>query len=120
MDGDVMDGNTGNDPPLASWRAGAAALAITPTEPMWLAGWAARRQPAAGKAMDLHVKALALEEAAGERVVITTADLIAIPATLASAVAKRIQLRRNLSRARLLFNASHTHSGPELRPDKVP
>ena len=43
----------------AAWKAGTAAVAITPAEPMWLAGWAARRKPAAAKAMELFAKALA-------------------------------------------------------------
>ena len=102
------------------WKAGAAATVITPTEAMWLAGWAARRRPAAGKAMDLFAKAVAFEDATGERAVIVTADLIAIPRELAAAVAANIWRRRNIARERLLFNASHTHTGPEVRPDKVP
>jgi neutral ceramidase len=104
----------------AVWKAGAASIAITPTEPMWLAGWAARREPASGKATELFAKALALEDTAGARAVIVTADLIAIPRTLADAVAARVQLRHGLPRERTLFNASHTHTGPEVRPDKVP
>jgi neutral ceramidase len=111
MDGDVSE-------PL--WKAGAASVKITPTEPMWLAGWAARRQPASSAAMDLFVKALAVEDWRGERLVIVTADLIAIPRALAEAVARQALNRWSLSRDRLLFNASHTHSGPEVRPDKVP
>ena len=102
------------------WKAGVASTAITPAEPMWLAGWAARRAPATSAAQELHAKALALEDAAGERCVIVTADLIAIPRSLARAVAARVEARWHLPRARLLFNASHTHTGPELRPDKVP
>lgn len=102
------------------WRAGVAATAITPDERMWLAGWAARREPAKEKAMELWAKALALEGAAGERVVIVTADLIAIPRTLAEVVAARVLKRHGLARERILFNASHTHTGPEVRPDKVP
>ena len=103
-----------------AWKVGAAAVVITPTEPMWLAGWAARRQPAIGKAMDLFAKAVAFEDAGGARAVIITADLIAIPRTLATAVAETIGRRRKIPRERLLFNASHTHTGPEIRPDKVP
>ncbi len=103
-----------------SWKAGAASVVITPTEPMWLAGWAARRQPATRKAMDLFVKALALEDANGQRLVIVTADLIAIPRGVAMQVAAQAQARWHLPRAQLLFNASHTHTAPEVRPDKVP
>jgi hypothetical protein len=102
------------------WKAGVATVAITPREPMWLAGWAARRQPAARAAMDLLAKAIAFEDAAGERVVIVTADLIAIPRSLANAVVARVQPKWKLARERVLFNASHTHTGPEVRPDKVP
>src|SRR5437868_2497844 len=102
--------------PARTWQAGAASVAITPREPMWLAGWAARREPAARASMDLHAKALALEDAHGERVVIVTADLIALPRALTDAVAVRV----SLSRERILFNASHTHTAPEVRPDKVP
>ena len=102
------------------WKAGTAATAITPTEPMWLAGWAARRQPAARSALDLFAKALALEDAAGARLVIVTADLIAIPRTLAESVAEHVQRQWQLPREQILFNASHTHTGPEIRPDKVP
>jgi hypothetical protein len=102
------------------WKAGAAASTITPTEPMWLAGWAARREPANGAAMDLFAKALALEDSDGQRAVIVTADLIAIPRDLASRVAETVRSRWQLPRECLLFNASHTHTGPEIRPDKVP
>lgn len=115
MDGDV----TGNMKEL-NWKAGVAAKAITPAEPMWLAGWAARREPAKGKAMDLFAKALAFEDAEGQRAVIVTVDLIAIPRTLAASVAAKVHAQCRLPRERLLFNASHTHTGPEVRPDKVP
>lgn len=102
------------------WKAGAAAVDITPKEPMWLAGWAARRAPASRTALELRAKALALEDVHGGRVVIVTADLIAIPREIAEAVASRVQQHGGLPRERLLFNASHTHTGPEIRPDKVP
>ncbi len=104
----------------AGWKAAAAAIPITPTEPMWLAGWAARRSPATGKAMDLFAKALALEDSAGARLVIVTADLIALPRGSATAIAARVQQRWSLPRENILFNASHTHTAPEVRPDKVP
>jgi hypothetical protein len=103
-----------------AWKAGVATIAITPREPMWLAGWAARREPATRAAMDLFAKALVFEDAKGERAVIVTADLIAIPRVLANGVVARLQQRWDLPRARFLFNASHTHTGPEIRPDKVP
>ncbi len=112
MDGDVMQ--------PSPWKAGVAVTVITPAEPMWLAGWAARRQPALDKAGELFCKALALEGNDGQRVVIVTMDLIAVPREFALAVAAKVQAISNLPRECLLFNASHTHTGPEVRPDKIP
>ncbi|HWF17902.1 MAG TPA: hypothetical protein VG754_01460, partial [Verrucomicrobiae bacterium] len=102
------------------WKAAAVSVVITPSEPMWLAGWAARREPASGKAGELFCKALALEDPDGSRVVAVTMDLIAIPRDFAQSVAVEIKKKWNLSRERLFFNSSHTHNGPEIRPDKVP
>ena len=104
----------------SQWKAGVATVAITPAETMWLAGWAARREQAAGKAQDLFAKAIALEDVNGRHIVVLTADLIAIPRALAAAVSARIWSRCGLPRESILFNASHTHCGPEIRPDKVP
>jgi hypothetical protein len=87
---------------------------------MWLAGWAARREPATGKAAELFTKALVLQDAQGGRALIITADLIAVPREVAQQVSAQLQTRRGIPRDRILFNASHTHTGPEVRPDKVP
>lgn len=86
---------------------------------MWLAGWAARREPGQVVASDLHVRVLALEDARCERFVFITVDLIAVPGSLATNVAAKVWAKWGISRERLLFNASHTHTGPEIRPDKV-
>jgi neutral ceramidase len=43
----------------AEWKAAAAKAVITPTEPMYLAGFANREVPAEGTAMELHAKSLA-------------------------------------------------------------
>jgi hypothetical protein len=103
-----------------NWKAGVAATAITPAEPMWLAGWAARREPATGRSTELFAKALALQDAEGSSVLIITADLIAIPREVAQQVSAQLQAGWGIPRERILLNASHTHTGPEVRPDKVP
>src|SRR5881394_2465390 len=102
------------------WRASVASCLITPSQPMWLAGWAARREPAGGTASELYARALALEDAGGERLVIVTVDLIAFPGWLADRVISKVVTRTGLRREQVLFNASHTHTGPEVRADKVP
>jgi hypothetical protein len=45
------------------WRAGVAAVDITPEGSIWLAGYAARRKPSESVAQPIHAKALALEPA---------------------------------------------------------
>jgi neutral ceramidase len=98
-----------------AWKAGVATVVITPEQPMWMAGYAARNRPSEGKVHDLHGKALAMEDARGARLVIVTADLIGFPRELRDQLEKEVAERYKLSRESLLLNASHTHSGPELR-----
>ena len=43
----------------AGWKAGTGRVAITPKEPMWMAGYAARTKPSEGAVHDLWAKALA-------------------------------------------------------------
>jgi len=66
------------------WKAGLARVVITPEEPMWMGGYAARTKPSEGKIHDLYAKALAVEEtlvATVERVAQkTAADPAARPA----------------------------------------
>ena len=101
--------------PTPVWKAGAASVKITPETLMWMAGFAGRNKPADGVTVDLFAKALAIEDGQGERVVLVTLDLIGVPRTLRQNVAARAQKELGLLPARLLLNASHTHSGPELR-----
>lgn len=97
------------------WKAAAAKTIITPTEPMYLAGFANREVPADGTAMELHAKALALQDAQGERFVMVTLDLVEVTVQLRDAVAEAVKARFGLPEKALLLNCSHTHCGPELR-----
>ena len=102
------------------WKAGAAQAKITPEGPMWMAGYAARNKPSEGVAQDLFAKALALEDAAGNRVVMLTMDLIGIPRALRKSLEARARQELKLPPQNLLLNASHTHCGPEFRVQGVP
>ena len=97
------------------WKAGIATVVITPEQPMWMAGYAARNRPSEGKIHDLNAKALALEDAGGTRMVLVTVDLIGIPREFRDRMVKEVGERYKLAASGLLVNASHTHSGPELR-----
>lgn len=98
----------------AVWKAGVASTVITPEEPMWMGGYAARDRPAEGKLQDLWAKALALEDASGKQAVLVTMDLIGIPKNLSERIRDHLETRFGLSRAQVILNSSHTHSGPVL------
>jgi len=97
-------------------RVGLARVCITPEKPLWLHGYAgkARFRPFEGKLNDLFAKALALEDARGERAVLITVDLCVLRAAEAKALFGRLTERTGLQRRQLLVNFSHTHSGPIL------
>jgi neutral ceramidase len=103
------------EPKPGEWKAGIAVQKITPEQSMWMAGYANRTKPAEGKLIDLHVKALALEDPHGGRLVLMTSDLVGIPRSLSEPVAAEVQKRTGLPRERLMLTVSHTHCGPHLR-----
>ncbi|UCD53011.1 MAG: neutral/alkaline non-lysosomal ceramidase N-terminal domain-containing protein, partial [Phycisphaerales bacterium] len=99
----------------APWQAGVATAVITPEEPMWMAGYAARTKPAEGKVHDLNAKALVLADAQGNRLAIVTLDLLGIDRAMRDWIEERLEQRYNIAPRNLLINASHTHSGPVIR-----
>lgn len=95
-----------------TWHAGVAAVDITPEDSLWMAGFAARTVPAQGVALPLHAKALAFQAAGHPAAVLVTVDLLGLTARLTDRAAIAVKRRYGLSRADILFNASHTHCGP--------
>lgn len=98
----------------AAWRAAVRTVNITPTNSMWMAGYASRKGPGGGKTTDLFAKVLVLEAAGGQRLAIVTLDLIGVPADLRREWETRFT-QIGIPTANLLLNASHTHSGPMIR-----
>ncbi len=101
----------------AEWKAGMAPGNITPDGPIWMSGYAARTHPSDGVLQDIWVKALALEDPKGHQVVFITSDLIGFPRRMTDAVAAQAAKHYGLDRAQIVFNSSHTHSGPVVRPN---
>ncbi|MEO6284727.1 MAG: neutral/alkaline non-lysosomal ceramidase N-terminal domain-containing protein [Dyadobacter sp.] len=97
-----------------SWKAGVAKVAITPQDPMWMAGFASRTHGSDGKLHDLWAKALALEDADGKQAVMITTDLLGFPKNLSDNIRAQILAKYKLSKAQIILNSSHTHSGPVL------
>jgi hypothetical protein len=77
-----------------------------------MAGYAGRKKPAEGVALDLFAKALAIEDPRGTRVVIVTMDLISVSRALRDWLEGQVQQKYGLGRSSLLINVSHTHCGP--------
>ena len=101
----------------SSWKAGVAVADITPQQPLRMAGYASRKEPAEGTEQKLFGKAIAIEDGQGQRVVMITLDLIGVLGELRSAVAEQLQQRHDLPAHALLLNASHTHCGPAYGRD---
>ncbi|MBK7929041.1 MAG: neutral/alkaline non-lysosomal ceramidase N-terminal domain-containing protein [Bryobacterales bacterium] len=99
----------------AEYRAGSAKVDITPKELIWLSGYASRNKPAEGTLQPLYAKALAIQDKKGARVVMVTTDLIGLSRTITEAVAARLAKEHGIERGRVVFNSSHTHTGPVIR-----
>src|ERR1051326_9182646 len=92
--------------PAAGWRAGAAVADITPQEPVWLAGYAARTRPSEAVRQPIHVKALALQDETSAVSIIVTIDLVGIRREMMEPIAQRASRELHISREHILFNAS--------------
>ncbi len=79
-----------------------------------MAGYAARTHASLGTLLDLHAKALALEDESGHRAVLVTTDLLGLPRDVSEEIARRVQQKYGLKRDELFLNSSHTHSGPVI------
>lgn len=98
-----------------SWKAGVARVIITPQQPMWMAGYASRTAPSDGKLHDLWAKALALEDAQGNKSVLITSDLLGIPKGISDGIRNQLKVKYQLAKSQIIINTSHTHSGPVLQ-----
>src|SRR5689334_16966534 len=81
----------------AIWKAGVAKAVVTPETPVWLAGYGTKRPPD-GKLHDLWMKALALEDAAGRRVVLVTSDFQGVPKSMSDRVFAQLESKFGLER----------------------
>jgi hypothetical protein len=98
-----------------SWKAGASSIDITPSMPMWMAGYGSRTRPGNEVALPLQAKALALQDANGRTLMFISADILGIPAIVRKTVEKKLADEYKLDPSYLVMCASHNHSGPEVR-----
>src|SRR5262245_51568661 len=101
-----------------TWKAGIAKTVITPEKAVWLAGHGSKRVPD-GKIHDLWMKALALEDPKGNRVVMVTSDFQGIPKEMTDRVFAQLKKKLKLERHQVMITFSHNHCGPRLGLDLV-
>lgn len=100
------------------WKVGCARVSITPERPIVLLGYGDRTGVFDSVAQEIYAKAMALEDEEGHRAVIVTADLVGFQAAvITDTVSERIMQETSLDRSQLLFNASHSHTGPLVSLD---
>jgi len=104
--------------PKTAWKAGIARSVITPEKSVWLAGYGSKRPPD-GKLHDLWMKALALEDAAGNRAILVTSDFQGIPKSMSDQAFAQLQKKFGLERRQIMLTFSHNHCGPRLGDDLV-
>ena len=98
------------------WQAGVARTVITPKTPVWLAGYGSKRV-ADGKLHELWMKALALEDVEGRRVVLITSDFQGVPKGMSDPVFAALLEKFGLQRKQVMLTFSHNHCGPRLGDD---
>lgn len=103
----------------AGYRAGVAAVDITPEYPVRLSGFGFRRNESEGVTQRIWAKALAVEATGGEAVasgpaVVLTVDNLGVPDSMTRGLARRLQARARLDPVRLAVTSTHTHTAPML------
>jgi hypothetical protein len=101
-----------------AWKAGLAKAIITPETGVWLAGYGTKRPPD-GKLHELWMKALALEDPQGNRVVLVTSDFQGVPKEMSDRVFEQLRTKLKLERTQVMLTFSHNHCGPRLGSDLV-
>jgi hypothetical protein len=99
-------------PPVVS--VGVAKADITPDLPIRLSGYQSRATEATTGEARLQARALAIGSDAQRPAVLITVELIGVGEETTAAVAKALQARHGIERARVAICATHIHSGPAL------
>src|SRR5229473_1734797 len=101
-----------------AWKAGVAKVSITPSQPIWMAGYDSRTKPSESVLQDIYAKALALQDDSGSTTVLVTVDLVGVAPSITGGIVERAR-KLGIARERLLINASHTHSAPSAGEEWV-
>ena len=98
---------------------GAAYRDITPTYPVWMAGYGGRDQRSAGVSEPLLAEVLALQVDEQPPVLLVTLDVVGIPDQPSRALRRGIACATGVAAERILIACSHTHFGPSLWVQRI-
>jgi neutral ceramidase len=101
----------------AGFRAAVVKLDITPSEPKWMVGYAARQST--GVHDRLFHKILVLDDGRGEFVLVST-DLCVMAPSVYDETAAKLKSALGIEPERFWWTLTHTHSGPEIGPPGLP
>lgn len=94
------------------WQAGAAKVDITPSGPVWLAGYAARKAPSEGVLHPIYARALAIRDAHGHTAVLLALDLVGVKAALSDRIRQAVAKQHAIEPGAIAVISSHTHGAP--------
>ena len=92
------------------WQVGVAQVDITPTNSLWLAGYASRDHAAEGTLHKLWAKALAVEDESGNRGVLVTTDILGFPKNISDNIREQCKEKYQLTKSQIILSISHTHT----------
>jgi hypothetical protein len=95
-------------------RAGFAQRDVTPPVGVYLAGYPSRNEPSQGVDDPLYLRVVALEDDAGERIVLVTGDLLKLPRDMTWRTKLWCETELGLPSASVIMNLSHSHASPGL------
>src|SRR5438874_9701598 len=98
-------------PAQSHWKAGVAAIDITPQEPIWMAGYGNRTKPSEGVLQKIYAKALVLEDETGARTVLVTSDLLGFIKEVSDPIAERVNKKYGVPREPPRFRSPATTKG---------
>jgi len=110
----VVDSRAAAPPSETTLEAGLAVRDITPDQPIFLAGYAARRKPSESVDSPLVVQALALRSTGGEPFVFVALDNCEVSRAFMEPVNARLERDHGLKLGSVMVVSSHTHSAPVL------
>ncbi|KAI0562050.1 hypothetical protein FGB62_67g111 [Gracilaria domingensis] len=113
----------------STWTVSVSRVDITPSETVWLSGFASRNRTAESTQpidpdFPLYVRALAIRNQTGRvkslPLVIVSLDLIGFDREFAATILQEVEREYGISRDRLRLCATHTHSGPVVGRNLAP